>query len=130
MPIAPIVFFDGYCVLCNGFVDFLLKVDRKEELHFASLQGLSAQKLLGPTEQEPPFIVYLDERGQSTRSTAVLRILARLGGVYRLTGIFYVLPRLIRDGIYNFIAKRRHRWFGKRSACRMPLPHERARLLE
>lgn len=127
----PIIFFDGFCILCNGFVDFIFKRDRKQVFHFASIQGNTAQMLLKPECIDAlESIVYVDEEGCFQRSAAVLKILVRLGGFYQVFGIFRIVPRFISDFVYDFIARHRYRWFGKREACRVPTPQEKGRLLD
>src|SRR5262245_26110832 len=86
-PALPIAFFDGVCKLCNGYVDFMLKHDRRGRLRFASLQGQLAQSLIEPVlpvSGNFPSIVLLDEQGVHQKSAAVLRMLVRLGGPWRL----------------------------------------------
>ena len=128
---VKIIFFDGVCVLCNGFADFILKYDRNKTLKLASLQGTKAQILL-PTEdlKELNSILYYVD-GQLYRSTdAVLKILAELGGGWKLLSYFKIIPRFIREPIYFFIAKNRYRFFGKNESCRLPTPEEKIRFYE
>ena len=128
---VKIIFFDGVCVLCNGFADFILKYDRNKTLKLASLQGTKAQILL-PTEdliELNSILYYVD--GQLYRSTdAVLKILAELGGGWKLLSYLKIIPRFIREPIYFFIAKNRYRFFGKNESCRLPTPEERQRFFD
>lgn len=127
----PIIFFDGFCILCNGFVDFVLKRDKLAHFRFASLQGQTAASVLkAECIDGLRSIVLLDESGCYQRSDAVLRILLVLGGVYRLLWLCKLIPRPLRDFVYDFVAKHRYRWFGKRAACRVPLPEEKGRILD
>lgn len=126
-----VIFFDGHCNLCNRFVDFLIKRDRKRVLKFAPLQGRTAEAKL-PLEyrQKLGTIVY-DQNGEfHVRSTAALKILISLGGLWTLVGIFFVIPRFVRDLVYRWIAKNRYLWFGRRDTCRLPTPEERAQFLD
>lgn len=128
-----IVFFDGYCNLCNGLVDFLMRADSRQRLHFASLQGETARKILKPGPRELPVdsdtVIFLRDGVRYERSTAILRILADLGGVWTAVRVLLILPAAIRDFFYRGIARHRYRWFGKRESCRLPSPEEAARLL-
>lgn len=121
-----IVFFDGYCNLCNSFVDFLIKVDKKGLLKFASLQGETATKRLD-TKEHPinkDTVIYLRDNQQFEKSTAVLYILSDLGGFWRLLKIFLVLPQCLRDFFYRLVAANRYRFISKRATCRTPSKEE------
>ncbi len=126
-----VVFFDGVCGLCNRSVDFILSEDAAERLRFAPLQGEAAARELGPQPDGAPRSIILREGGVTyTRSEAVLRIAGALGGAWRLLALLCrVVPRLVRDAAYDFIAAHRYQWFGKREACRLPTPAERRRFL-
>jgi predicted DCC family thiol-disulfide oxidoreductase YuxK len=130
-PGTPILFFDGVCHLCNGFVDFVLSVEEDEEVRFAPIQGETASKLLDdlPDDPEGWSIVLLDDAGVHQASDAVLRLLMHMGGVWRLFGICFVIPRLLRDCVYRWIARNRYTWFGQRNACRVPDPDVEDRFL-
>lgn len=127
----PILYFDGVCGLCNGFVDFLIARDRNRVLRFATLQGPTAQKNLPKnlTQDLTTFVLH-DSRGTFLYSTAVLQAVAKLGGLWKLVSILLVFPRGLRDWVYRWIAKNRYAWFGKRQACRIPTEEERARFLD
>lgn len=124
-----IIFFDGYCVLCNGFVDWLLKEDKNKVLQFASLQGETAKRLLGPDIQVKT-IIYLRNQQQYEKSTAVLKVLSDLGGVWKASVIFILIPTIIRDVIYDLVARVRYQIAGKRDSCRLPTADEKQRILE
>jgi len=128
----PIVFFDGVCNLCNGSVNFLIDRDREKRLRFAPLQGRTFQELRAGRPDLPQLgtIVLHDEKGLHFKSTAVLRVLRALGGVWRLTGVLFVVPRFLRDVVYDFVARHRYGWFGKSDSCRIPTPELRARFLD
>jgi predicted DCC family thiol-disulfide oxidoreductase YuxK len=128
---GAIVFFDGVCGLCNGLVDLLLRLDRRHVLRFAPLQGATARDLLpGPATAVDSLVVLAD--GAARReSEAILAILARLGGPWRLLAAAGGhVPGALRDGAYRFIAARRYRWFGQRAACRRPGPGQRGFFLD
>jgi predicted DCC family thiol-disulfide oxidoreductase YuxK len=126
----PIIFFDGICHLCNGFVDAVLRKDVQGHFQFAPLQGETAAKVLTPEERSELASVILLQNGQKfTRSEAVLRILVSLGGVYRLFAVGYFIPPFVRNAIYTWVAKNRYAWFGQREVCRLPNAEEKDRLL-
>ena len=128
----PIVFFDGVCGLCNGFVDFLLRVDQHELLRFATLQGPTAQHLLGSTEAGGlNSVVFIDGGVVKTRSDAVAAILRRMDWPWRAAGYgLNALPALLRDAAYDLVAQNRYRLFGVKAACRIPSVAERRRFLD
>jgi predicted DCC family thiol-disulfide oxidoreductase YuxK len=128
---GKIVFFDGYCILCNGFVDFLLKVDKKQILSFASLQGETAKNVLSAahTEKTDSVIFKGDQNSISVKSGAVINILFSLGGLWKISRYMRFIPANLLDYIYDFIAKNRFKWFGKRNACRIPNESEKGRIL-
>lgn len=127
----PIVFFDGVCGLCDQTVKRLLRLDTRQKLRFAPLQGETAGQLLEVADiQELKSLVVYDERGISRCSSAVVRILWHLGGLYCvLSLLLWLIPSPIRNWGYRFVAARRYKWFGKHDACRLPLPGERERFL-
>lgn len=120
---GPIVLFDGVCNLCNEFVQFLLPRDADEQFYFTSLQSEVGKRLLAehglPTD-ELESVVLIEGDEAYVKSGAVIRIAAKLGGVYRLLSPFRYLPRVLRDFAYDFVAERRYRWFGKKDRCAMP----------
>ena len=120
--------FDGVCNLCNGTVDFMLKRDKRAKFRFASLQGESAARLV-PDAMELDSVALWQDGRLYRKSTAGLRMYAGLGGIWRLALAFLLVPRPIRDAVYDFIARNRYRWFGKREACRLPTEAERGRFL-
>ena len=127
-----IVFFDGVCNLCNFFVDRLVAMDKQETLHFAPLQGQTAQSqnLIMPADPKAQSIYFLDEDGQVyARSEAVLQIAKSLGFPWNLAGPIKLLPLFVRDFCYKVVAVNRYKWFGAKPSCRIPTASEKARFL-
>lgn len=126
-----IVFFDGYCGLCNASVDALMRIDRTGVLKYASLQGQTAAEVLGKTTStiDPETVIYLRDEEKFDQSTAIFQILSDIGGVWRVARVFLLVPKPIRDFIYRIIAKNRYHLMPKRDTCRAPRPAERDRLL-
>jgi predicted DCC family thiol-disulfide oxidoreductase YuxK len=132
------VLYDGLCGLCDSAVGFLMRRDRRAALRFGALQGPSAAEVRSRHPELPPMddtFVLVERPGEAgervrVRSDAALRALELLGGGWRLAAALRVVPRPLRDAIYGFVARRRTRWFGRRDACRIPTPAERARFLD
>ena len=127
----PIIFFDGVCNLCNGFVNFLIKYDQKKQFYFASLQGKTAKKLLQKkyTDQLTTIVLF-DKNEQFIKSGAVIRIFAKLGWVGKFFYSASIIPQFIRDALYDWVAKKRYHWFGQLSSCRIPTKSESKFFLE
>lgn len=128
----PIILFDGVCNLCNGAVQFVIRNDKNKQFRFAALQseaGAELSKKYGlPSNSMKTFVLIANDKCY-TRSTAALRVGKMLGGVLSLSYVFIIVPPVIRDGIYNFIAKNRYRWFGEKESCMIPTPDLRERFL-
>ena len=121
--IPLVILFDGVCNLCNGTVQFILKRDKQSRFKFASLQGEFGQRTLtrfGLEETNPNSFVLLEGEKIYTHSRGALRIFLHLGGIWKMLYAFIIVPRFIRDAVYNFIARNRYKWFGKRSICYLP----------
>jgi predicted DCC family thiol-disulfide oxidoreductase YuxK len=130
-PLNNVVFFDGACALCNRFVDYLIRADKKQEFKYAPLQGVTFATLSSDfIGILPDSVVFYSDHTFSVKSTAALKILIRLGGWYRLLNVFFIVPAFIRDAIYDFIAKNRFNWFGKKETCRLPSLEERSLFLD
>lgn len=127
---TTIIFFDGVCHLCNGFVDFLIQADRKRKLKFAPLQGTTAAEKLSSADRHRLESVVLWQDGKTWyQAEAILRVFSELGGLYSLFSIFRLLPLAWLNYLYRQIALRRYRWFGEKDVCRLPTPEEKEFLL-
>jgi predicted DCC family thiol-disulfide oxidoreductase YuxK len=128
----PVVLFDGVCNLCTTTVQFLIRRDPEGLFRFAPLQSDVAQELLaerGLADHDLDSIVLIEGNETYVNSDAAIRIGVLLGGVYRLLGPTKYLPRLLRDAVYDFVARYRYRVFGKRDRCMMPTEENRSRFL-
>ena len=126
-----IVYFDGYCNVCNRFIDFLIRHDSKRQLKFASLQGHTAETRLPRNLTEQVDTMAFEEDGKvEIESTAAIRCIAELGGAFSIMKIFLLVPRFLRDSVYRFTAAHRYLLFGKRDTCRLPNAEERAQFLD
>lgn len=129
----PIVFFDGVCNFCNYWVNFAIKRDKEKRLKFASLQGEYAKKILPPlgiNQTLVDSVVLVDNGKVYTQSSAAFRICKYLDGGWKLGYGLMVIPKIIRDFFYGFIARNRYRWFGKKESCMVPGPGIKERFLQ
>lgn len=128
-----IVFFDGICTICNRFVDFCLRHDKKGVIYYASLQSDFARNFLATRSINVTDIstIYFYTDGKIfDRSTAVIKILKHFGGLYSLFAGFYnLLNKRSRDYLYNLIARNRYRLRGKKDSCRLPTALEQQKFL-
>jgi predicted DCC family thiol-disulfide oxidoreductase YuxK len=118
-----IILFDGVCNLCNGFVQFILRHDRKGKFRFASLQspyGIELRQHFGIHASHPDTVLLFDGRHIYSQAEAVLKILTGLSGFYKFFLVFKILPGKILNSLYDFIARHRYKWFGKRNSCYLP----------
>ena len=132
IPINKIIFFDGVCNLCSASVQFIIKRDPKQKYRFASLQSDYAKKVLAEFNVAETLrtIVLVDGKEIYFRSDAALEISRGLKGLWPALTVLKIIPRFIRDAIYNFIAQNRYRWFGKKDECWIPSPEWQNRFLE
>ena len=129
---AHVVVFDGVCNACNAWVRFLLRRDRQQRFHFAAMQSERGQALMrahGLDPTDPRSFLYLDAGQAYTESTGILRVFAQLGGLWRAAAFLSLVPSVIRDPVYRWLARNRYRWFGRRAECALPSPADRARFL-
>ncbi len=128
-----VILFDGYCGLCNRFVDFIIKQDTKRKIKFASLQSNFGQSVLkkhfSSNQKFPDSVVLVTGEIVYTHSTAALHVFRLMGIPWNLLYAFIIIPAFVRDGIYNFIAANRYKWFGKRKECRVPSKAEQERFI-
>jgi predicted DCC family thiol-disulfide oxidoreductase YuxK len=121
----PVILFDGVCNLCSASVQYVIKHDPQRIFRFASLQSSFAQKILSnhnlPINDYNSFVLFADNKIY-TRSTAALLVAKNLKGFIRFSYAFIIMPKFIRDTVYNIIAKNRYKWFGKKQACWLPTP--------
>ena len=128
----PVVLFDGVCNLCNGWVKFVVRRDPVGRFRFASLQSPFAAEALGGRGFPRDFlgsIVLLEDGVVYTKSDAVLRVARGLRAPWPLFALLRLVPRTVRDVAYDWIARNRYRWFGKRDACMLPSPQDAARFI-
>jgi predicted DCC family thiol-disulfide oxidoreductase YuxK len=125
-----VVFFDGVCGLCNGFVDFVMSVDKEKKFKFSPLQSEFAQKNLPPEmTANLDSVVFLQDGKTFRKSQAVIKILEDMGGIWSLAKIGKIFPESFLNSAYDLVAQNRYKIFGKKDSCRLPTPDERTRFI-
>lgn len=121
-----VILFDGVCNLCNSSVLYVIKRDKKDVFRFVSLQsemGMTILKHIGVDRTKTDSIIlYIPKVAYYYKSQAVIEIAKEMGGFYYLFTIFSIFPTSLRDAVYDFIAKNRYAWFGKKDSCMLPSP--------
>ena len=129
-----IILFDGICNLCNRSIQFVIKRDRNDEFRFATLQGALGRRLVQERNIDTSKIdsIILIEPGVAyyTKSTAALQIADSFGGWWKITNVLNLIPRQLRDIVYDWVAKNRYNWYGKKDACMVPTPELRDKFLD
>lgn len=127
-----IVLFDGVCNLCNTAVQFILKRDKKAQIHFAALQSEAGQALMqefGLEKASLDSFIFIDEGKAYIKAAASLQLSRYLTGAWPSLQFFKIIPKFISNGVYDFIAKNRYSWFGRRAECMLPTPALKERFL-
>ncbi|MGD6967963.1 thiol-disulfide oxidoreductase DCC family protein [Rossellomorea vietnamensis] len=129
---GAIILFDGVCNLCNHIVQFVIKRDKHAYFKFASLQSEAGQTLLEKYKVDPKTdsIVLIEQDECYMKSSAALRVGKKLTGVWKAFFIFIIIPPVIRDKVYDLIARNRYNWFGKRDSCMLPSPEMKKRFIQ
>ena len=124
-----IVLFDGDCNFCDSSVQFIIKRDPRSIFTFASLQSETGRKLLAlyDVPDDTDSMVLISRRKAHLKSSAALQIAKQLKGLWKVCYLFILVPRPIRDFVYDKIAENRYRWFGKKESCTIPTPDIRKR---
>lgn len=127
-----VLLFDGVCNLCNTSVKWVLLRDKKGAFKFAPIQSEAGQALLksfGLENQPLESVILITDQQAYTKSDAAIKVASKLGGIWMLALVFWLVPRPIRDVVYDWIAKNRYRWFGKQEQCLLPQPKWKDRFL-
>jgi predicted DCC family thiol-disulfide oxidoreductase YuxK len=128
-----IILFDGICNLCNDSVLKVIKYDKRDHFVFVALQSKIGQDIINylkiDVSKIDSIILYEPGVAYDIKSTAALKIMKDFGGFWVLTQVFEILPTPIRDYFYDYIAKNRYKWFGKKESCMIPTPELKAKFL-
>lgn len=114
--------FDGICILCSKTIRFILKADRRKKFLFQALQSTDENS-------SPETVIVTTDNISYRHFDAILKIGHELGGIFRLVELFRILPKKWRYQIYQYIARKRFKWFGKRTTCYIPTPEEKERFI-
>jgi predicted DCC family thiol-disulfide oxidoreductase YuxK len=128
----PLILFDGVCNFCNYWVNFAIRRDKQKKLRFTPFQGNTAKKVLPRYHINPSAlssVIFIDNGKAYTQSSAAIRICKHLNGGWKILYGLMIIPKPLRDLIYNWIALNRYRWFGKKDQCMIPSPEVRERFL-
>ncbi|MDO5968627.1 DCC1-like thiol-disulfide oxidoreductase family protein [Flavivirga aquimarina] len=129
-----LILFDGVCNLCNSSVQYVIKHDKKDTFMFTALQSEVGKSLIEhfniDTNKTDSILLYTPEDKIVSKSTAALKIAIHLGFPQSLMGIFFIIPPLIRNWAYDYIAKNRYKWYGKKDACMIPTPELKSKFLK
>lgn len=128
-----IILFDGVCNLCNSSVNFVIRNDKKRIFKFSPLQSNYGQQFLKKhsisTIDTDSIILIVNDKS-FTKSTAALHIAKHLSGLYPLLFVFIIVPKFIRNWVYDYIAKNRYKWYGKKESCMIPTPELKERFID
>ncbi len=128
-----IILFDGVCNLCNSSVQYVIQRDKKDEFRFVALQSELGKKIIkhiGLTNSNIDSIVlYLPGIAYYYKSSAVIEIAKSLQGFFNYGMLFRLLPNALRDVVYDYIARNRYKWYGKKESCMIPTPELKAKFL-
>lgn len=128
-----IILFDGICNLCNSSVQYVIKHDKKNIFMFTALQSEVGKQLTKThnidTAKIDSILLYTPKKGIVSKSTAALKVATQLSFPINIMGVFFIIPTFIRDWVYNYIAKNRYKWYGKKDACVIPSPELKNKFL-
>lgn len=121
-----LILFDGVCNLCNTSIQYIIKRDKKNTFIFTPLQSEIGCQLIKAYKIDPihtdSILFYSETKGIKNKSTAILYIAYHLGFPNNLMTFFFIIPNFIRNWIYDYIAKNRYKWYGKKESCMIPTP--------
>ncbi|WP_338358012.1 thiol-disulfide oxidoreductase DCC family protein [Yeosuana marina] len=129
-----IILFDGVCNLCNSSVQYVIKHDKNNIFMLAALQSEVGQQLIKEykidTKKTDSILLYTTKEGIRYKSTAALKIAYYLGFPNSILSVFLIVPAFIRNWVYDYIAKNRYKWYGKKESCMIPTPELKSKFLE
>ncbi len=128
-----IILFDGVCNLCDSSVQFMIKHDKKDVFRFVPLQsdlGLSILNHIGiDSSKTDSMILYLPKIAYYYKAEAALKIAKELSGIYYYISLLSIFPKGIANLVYDYIAKNRYKWYGKKESCMIPTPELKSKFL-
>ena len=128
-----LILFDGVCNLCNASVQYVVKHDKMDVFMFTALQSQSGQQIIKEynidTNKVDSILLYAPKEGITHKSTAALKIAFQLGFPNNLLCVFFIIPPFIRNWVYDYIAKNRYKWYGKKESCMIPTQELKSKFL-
>jgi predicted DCC family thiol-disulfide oxidoreductase YuxK len=128
-----LILFDGVCNLCDASVQYIIKFDKNDVFRYTALQSEVGQEIINKfnidTAKTDSILLYSKENGISYKSTAALKIASQLGFPRNVMAIFLIVPTFIRNWVYDYIAKNRYKWYGKKDECMIPTPELKSKFL-
>ena len=128
-----IILFDGVCNLCDSTVQFIIKHDKKDIFRFVPIQSALGQEIITyigiDTSKTDSIIFYEPGHAYYYKAQAAIKIAKELGGIYEMMGVFSVLPNWLSNKVYDYVARNRYKWYGKKDECMIPTPEMRAKFL-
>lgn len=128
-----LILFDGVCNLCDASVQYIIKHDKNDVFRYTALQSKVGQEIINKfnidTNQTDSILLYSEEHGISYKSTAALKIASLLGFPRNMMAVFLIFPAFMRNWVYDYIAKNRYKWYGKKDECMIPTPELKSKFL-
>ena len=128
-----LILFDGVCNLCDASVQYIIKHDKKDVFRYAALQSEVGEKIIKKFEIDrnkiDSILLYSEVDGIYYKSTAALKIASKLGFPRNLMVVFFIIPAFIRNWVYEYIARNRYKWYGKKEECMIPSPELKSKFL-
>ncbi|WP_456437316.1 thiol-disulfide oxidoreductase DCC family protein [Psychroserpens sp.] len=128
-----LILFDGVCNLCNSSILYVIKHDKSNRFLFAPLQGEAGKQIIKKfnvdTSNTDSILLYSEKKGLSVKSSAAIHIVKHLGFPRNLMTVFFIVPTFIRNWVYDFVARNRYKWYGKKDACMIPTPELTSKFL-
>lgn len=128
-----IILFDGVCNLCDATVQFIIKRDTKDQFRFVALQSELGQQIIKhigiDTTKTDSIILYEPGKAYYYKAQAALKIASALGGIYAAIGALSIIPAALSNKIYDYVARNRYKWYGKKDNCMIPTPAMKAKFL-
>lgn len=128
-----LILFDGVCSLCDASVQYVIKHDKNDYFRYTALQSDVGQQILKEynidRSKMDSILLYTPDKGIAYKSTAALQIASKLGFPRNVLSIFLIVPAFIRNWVYDYIAKNRYKWYGKKEECMIPTPELKSKFL-
>ncbi len=128
-----LILFDGVCNLCNRSIQYVIKHDKKDVFMFAPLQSDVSKQIIEQFKIDinkvDSILLYSKEKGLKSKSSAALQVSKHLSFPVNLWSAFLIVPPFIRNWVYDFVAKNRYKWYGKKDECMIPTPELKSKFL-